>query len=169
MSCDDPCAYPACPLDVFSGFFIGMNRIQENHRWGVMVRFIELVFVHRDTHDLFGGNEEVQYASCQLLVLFPSQPPGIPGIIVDGNDSLVGRLPDSEVLCRKTEQRANFDNGTGMRVGFLNEFLKEGLERRQFAAGTSLEADALQAGQLVKSKYMLQQMAGEYEHFPYNV
>jgi len=52
---------------------------------------------------------------------------------------------------------------------FLNEFLREGLERRQFAAGTNLEADALQAGQLVKAKNMLQQIAGEYEHFPYNI
>ena len=52
---------------------------------------------------------------------------------------------------------------------FLNEFLKEGLERRQFATGTMLAVDTLQAGQLVKTKNMLQQIAGEYEHFPYNL
>lgn len=52
---------------------------------------------------------------------------------------------------------------------FLNEFLKEGLERRQFAANHSLEAENLRAGQLDKAKRMLQQIAGEYEHFPYIV
>ena len=52
---------------------------------------------------------------------------------------------------------------------FLNEFLKEGLERRQFAAGHILEADSIQAEQLAKAKQMLEQIAGEYEHFPYNV
>jgi hypothetical protein len=49
----------------------------------------------------------------------------------------------------------------------LNEFLPEHFQRREFAAGSEKDLQAVQVKQLTKAWRMLQQVESEYEHFPY--
>lgn len=50
---------------------------------------------------------------------------------------------------------------------FLNEFLHDDIQRRQFAASCQLDVASVQKDQLIKSRRMLTRIANEYEHFPY--
>ena len=123
---DNRCADAARPLNVDLGFFVGMNCVEENQGGGrAVIGPIEIALVHPHLLDVSRLDETKQHLGRQCVMQRGGQSPWIPTVIVDRDDPLSRRFPQSDTSCRQAEQRPDLYDRAIMMARLLDELTQQ--------------------------------------------